>query len=280
MSLISTVGSLIGGGEDKSTAKVMMYDIDDDGSPDVGSSRAFQYFPETVTDSRGVEWQSKTVVGGSHPIYQWTHGSPRTISFDAVFTRDLQPERTPSNAISALGSIAATISNVAKNPVGAVIGALKNGFDESTNPNIDQAVAWLRSKTYPTYDNNIASAPTKLLLVFPNSGITSYVKGIAIDSLPVIMTECNVTYESFFRNGVPRIVTVSLQFAEIVQLGNSGWGFVDGSQFDDDPDGWNGKSGYNYKNDKFQYSLRTPSTGSGKGSSLLSGAGIPKLFGG
>ena len=39
------------------------------------------------------------------------------------------------------------------------------------------------------------------------------------DAVLTVMRQCQVTYQAWFPNGVPRILEVSLEFAEVVQSG-------------------------------------------------------------
>jgi hypothetical protein len=231
MSLISTVQQVISPKEDKNIAKAALVDLNDNGSLNNSTYRTFQYFPETISDTRSSEWQAKNVIGGSHPIYQWIYGSGREISFEATFTRDYMSVKSDGSLNSTLNLIDSAI----KNPIGTAISLVKNGGSTNNEGDytvkMEGAIAWLRSKTYPSYPNRIAKAPPKMLLVLPGTGIFSGAKvdqAKTIDSIPVIMTSCNVTYEAFFRTGEPRVVTVAVSFAEIIQTSSPGWGFVDG----------------------------------------------------
>jgi hypothetical protein len=51
--------------------------------------RRLQYFPETLTDSKAVNYQVKDIPGGSLPLYQWVSSGAREISFTAVWTTDV-----------------------------------------------------------------------------------------------------------------------------------------------------------------------------------------------
>jgi len=221
MGILSSISNITG--SDKKHAKAFLVELDDDGDQKASSFNNFQYFPETISDSRGVNYTTKEVIGGSHPIYQWIHGSERTISFDAIFTADFTVKEDLSQFLSAAAS-------VLKNPVSAVVSAFK-GPDPHA-PEIKKYIAWLRSKTYPAYEGTgPVSPPPKMLLWLEGSGITSGVGGYASDVIPVIMKRCDVTYEAFFRDGSPRIATVALEFAEIIQIG-SAWEFVNRSDIE------------------------------------------------
>lgn len=238
MSAIKSLASLVTTKQDRKTALASLIEFNSDGDLIVERGRAFQYYPETITDSRDIDYKSKDVAGGSHPIMQWVNSGARKISFEATFSNEEAPPFTGDGGLSGFAqqiqNVGATISGIAKNPVSAAIGAIK-GKDSSARWSVDvaSAIAWLRSMTYPEYADNqrsgVVSAPPKLLLVLPNSGITSGVGGqsasVQSGTVPVIMTQCDVTYEAFFRSGHPRIVTVSLAFIETLQIGKS-WSFV------------------------------------------------------
>lgn len=168
---------------------------------------ALQYWPESLTDSRSSEWNPRNIPGGSHPIYQWTHGGERRLSFTAVFARDQQPDDGKTNLGGFLRSAA------------SAVGLGPKSGDPARDPPIEAAVKWLRYFTYPLYRPGSVrvSEPPKVLLVFEGSGL-------AHDDSPglvTVMTGCEVTYEAWFPNGAPRIVEVALEFAEVVQQGDS-----------------------------------------------------------
>jgi len=165
---------------------------------------ALQYWPESISDTRESVWNPRYVPGGSHPIYQWSHGGERRLSFTTVFTTDTSPEN------EALGE---------KNPYAASLDKPLSGLRTGKRDlDIRAAISWLRYFTYPLYPDKTdirAFEPPKIELHMPNSGIA--IDGG--DAITCLMTRCDVTYEEFFSSGLPRIVEVSLEFAETVQVG-------------------------------------------------------------
>jgi len=178
-------------------ARVYMIPVkDDDSGFDDGKERAFQYWPESLQDSRGdTGWQEKVVPGGSHPLLQWTQCGGRRVSFTVVFGRDRCELPDPADPRT-------------------------DEIDLEENVDVAAAVAWLRYYTYPLYkdDDFRVIAPPKILLVFPGTAL-GWAAGGWADGLLCVMTSCDVTYTAWFPNGTPRLVEVSLEFAEIVQLG-------------------------------------------------------------
>ncbi len=229
-SLASQAG--IGGVGEKRTNAVLI-EVDASGSPVTGPSGAatfdsvisnidgeelpgplaFQYFPETLTDDKQVNYQRKDIPGASLPLYQWVSSGERSISFQAMFTTD-------SNLLDPAGS---TLRQ-------DLIGRHKTTGVGSRNVDIRSAIAWLRRLMLPAYINGgseehvpMAKAPPRVLLQLLNSGIGLAGGGGRIlggpDSILCFMSQCNITYQAFFANGLPRIAMVALAFIEVAQAG-------------------------------------------------------------
>lgn len=178
---------------------------------------AFQYFPESIQDIQSARYSERDVPGGSHPIMQYLGAGSRTISFVAFFTQEKNPETAGNSVIT-----------------GLLTGTAEFGFpqDRADTVDIPSAIKWLRSYITPNYESGgLMKAPPVAILYLPNSGIIGH--GGFSDSVTCVMTQCDVTYEAFHRNGSPRIVAVSLSFTETVQVGNaqSGWQFQGSEQF-------------------------------------------------
>jgi hypothetical protein len=149
------------------------------------------------------------------------NGGERLLSFTSQFSTDVDlatvEGATGTAAILGTGS---TITD-----------RLKSAGVSRRNVDIRAAIAWLRQYMYPSYATGqgngipaegatITIAPKKLRLVLPGSGIgTAGGSTVTPDSVRVIMTQCDVTYDAFFPSGLPRVVTVSLAFAELPQFG-------------------------------------------------------------
>lgn len=171
----------------------------------------FQYWPESVQDSRGSNWNPKDISGGSHPIYQWASGGERVISFTAVFTTDTDPGDKLMELFQ--GGLYGT----GMSPYEAMKAQPLNGLELGIRDiDLRCVVSWLRYYTYPTYGNGEdlrVYEPPKALLIMPNTGIGYD----GVDHITTVMTQCDVTYEAFFTSGFPRIMEVSMEFKETVQ---------------------------------------------------------------
>ena len=182
----------------------------------------FQYFPETITDTKAINYQTREIPGGSLPLYQWISSGERVISFTALFTTDVDLLVDPSSFLK-----------------------IKQNGQLRRNVDVRTALLWLRRFLLPRYDDDgglgvpLTSAPRKMILRIPNSGfgLTGGTYGaeayqgegafsnpivhdpvVEGDAIPCIMTQCDITYEAFFPSGLPRIASVQLQLAQIAQL--------------------------------------------------------------
>jgi hypothetical protein len=121
----------------------------------VTSWLALQYWPESLTDSRGAEWNPRNIPGGSHPIYQWTHGGERRISFTSVFTTDTAPTDEAAGRDDPYADSGTPFAGVKKG---------------TRDMDLRAVVQWLRYFTNPMYARGPdlrVFEPPKVILVFP-----------------------------------------------------------------------------------------------------------------
>ena len=71
---------------------VLLWKFKPDGSRDSASGFRFQYFPETLSDTKAINYSSREILGANLPIYQWVSGGERLITFTAIFASDLDME--------------------------------------------------------------------------------------------------------------------------------------------------------------------------------------------
>lgn len=190
MSAWSTISSVFGKEEKPVQAGMAFWDAAT-GQELTSSLRAFQYFPEKVQDSKGAEYAQKTIPGGSHPIYTFISGGERSISLEAIFTNENPKDLDPTNPYSV---------------------------------KISDAISWLRTAIYPCIDRGVSRAPPLVVLYLPGSFINPTTNDGKIVG---ILTQVNVVYEAFHRDGTPRIATVALEIKEVVQT-RPNWRFISG----------------------------------------------------
>jgi hypothetical protein len=228
----TTLTNAFRGGMAPRTARVYLIPLDGHHGdvPLTGSKRAFQYFPSTISDSKATNYQTKVIPGLSHPLYQWTSGGARIISFQVVFTRDRTYNDTEADAIKEgigkRGSNWLGRNIESSSYAGAILGIASN--KDPRNVDIPSAIAWLRSFLLPEYSDGQGVRPPvpgrplpprKLILGIPGVRLNWGVPTLPATEAFVIMTACQVTHTSFFHDGTPRIAKVSLSFAEIIQVG-------------------------------------------------------------
>lgn len=141
-----------------------------------------QFFPETLADSKGVDYSQFEPPGSANPLYQWVKSTARTLSMTAVFYRESSE---------------------------AIVKETKYNVD------INRKVAWLRRFLYPDYrDDGTAKPPPRIALYFPKTFLSTLGGSI----FPAIMMRCEVGYRTWFMDGTPRLIAVELGFAECSQF--------------------------------------------------------------
>lgn len=180
----------------------------EDDTPD--GTLAFQYWPESITDTKATNWQNKVVPGGNLPIYAWINGAERVIAFSAMFATDVDVTKWTQGIESSV-------------VVPEFVSSLKQKGLDSRNIDVRGALLWLRSFLMPEYkDDGTFLPPPKVQLTIPGSRIGMYAGSTPgnseADSIVAVMTQCDFDYKAFWPNGVPRIVTVQLSFAQTPQL--------------------------------------------------------------
>lgn len=164
-------------------------------------SRAMQWFPESLSDNKAVDWEQKVVPGGSHPFYTFTGGGERTISVTVQFSCDHDP--TFDSGVLDMGD-----------------------GKPGRSTDIRAEIQYLRQFMYAAYSKSKGkrvTPPPMASLTISNLGWgcsgtgPANSKFAAEDTVYSLMTGCDVTYPRLFPSGHPRIAEVSLTFAEIVQ---------------------------------------------------------------
>jgi len=225
-------------------SEVYLTELGDDDLPLIQSGvpqwRRFQYFPESVSDTKQVNYQTKEVPGGSLPLYQYTGSGERTLSFTAYFTTDvdhLAQQRVvdfDASEIDAAGDQSLPGGTSIRTPsISSSVNAMKDRLQASgvahRNPYIPGALIWLRRFMLPRYGENseigvpLTKPPRKLMLHFTGSRLEQLGGAggfsAAGGGILCVMTQCDITIDSFFPSGNPRIANVGLAFSEVAQRG-------------------------------------------------------------
>jgi hypothetical protein len=185
----------------------------------------FQFWPQQVTDRYRVNYATKQIPGASHPLYQWTGGGGRTISFDATFVSEISESSWLNAAATNLSFNAMVQLDLGLANLPQTVGSAASSVTAAALPssrytiNVAAALASLQRYLYGTYHNTAAKSgitepPRKLMLVLPG---TSLGRATGVDGILCILMSADVTMESFFPSGEIRAATVSLEFAETIQ---------------------------------------------------------------
>lgn len=198
-----------------------------------------QYWPETLAWDRGqIGWQQKMMPGLSHPLFSWTSNGAPTVSFEIVFTADVDP-----------AYMAVEYAEFA--------------YAAERNVNINAACAWLNAATNPEYFEQTSqqlvpvspppiiqlvteysppsstgeSLADELSTVIGGSNIVggarstasnplnSRIRGVTLSHHPGrdfygVITSLNFNYLKFFTSGAPKIVRAAITLAEVIQIGD------------------------------------------------------------
>jgi hypothetical protein len=180
----------------------------------------FQFWPNQVSDRYEVNYATKSIPGGSHPLYQWVGGNGRTISFDATFVSEIDEASYTQTGLTFNEQIQAQTVTAGQpgNGLGAALGAALLPSARYT-VNVKAAIAALQKYLYGKYNDiegkkGITEPPKKLVLVLPNTALG---RSDGNDGILCILLRADVTMESWYPTGNLRVATVALEFAEIVQ---------------------------------------------------------------
>lgn len=154
---------------------------------------SFQYWPESLSDTKDSAWEERRIPGLSHPLYHWAQGGPRTLSFTAVFVRDNDPLEIDEGSIDTL---------------------VGGGADKHLNYDIEAAIDWLHSFQLPSYTDDLEPlSPPKLLMVFQGMRL-----GLDGDvGVMCHLASMDITRQSWFPSGYQRYTEVALSFVEMIQ---------------------------------------------------------------
>lgn len=157
--------------------------------------RAFQFWPESMTDSIEIGWNELQVPGLSHGIMQWSFNGGRTISFEVVIGRYLKHEEDAGFL--------------------ELIPDANDTENKPYNADVREAIKYLRSFCYPQYSLSdvLEEPPPACLLHAPGMNLNEDGR----DTIWTVMTGCEVTYNRCFPSGRPRLATVSITLKQIIQ---------------------------------------------------------------
>ena len=173
------------------------------GKPSPSDVLHLQYWPQSLQDDYQPNYAEHQIPGGSHPLYQWVNGGGRTLTFQSVFTSELNITR---GSVGAVGNILGPIASVS---------SVLTPSSQFTN-DVAGALSRIRSFMLADYprggQQGITTPPQILTLTFPGTKLAGN-----SDSVNVILRAAPITIEAWYPNGEIRVATVDFTFNEVVQ---------------------------------------------------------------
>jgi len=209
MGIVGEISSVLLQGGLQGPQTVYLFPAATTSRPDPKEVLHFQYWPQSLQDDYQVEYAEHAIPGGSHPLYQWVSGRGRTITFQAVFTSEVNTSRLAGTQPFAVAGTT-TLANVS------------SAITPSAPFTVDVAAALSRLRSWMRASYNaggllgLTSAPQILTLVIPGTKLNG-----KTDSVNVILRSAPITIESWFPDGQIRVATVDLTFSEIIQHANT-----------------------------------------------------------
>lgn len=176
--------------------------------------RAFQYWPESISDSIDIGWNFKDIPGASHALAQWGSNNGRTLTFEVQLHRFMKPR----SSLSLMEKVRTMASVLLTNPDSTI-----PKDERPFNVDIAEEIRYLRGFCYPYFSElegiKISLPPPVAILAIPGLPLK---EETGESFMYAVMTACDVTYALLFPDGTPRRATVSLTFRQIVQRQNVG----------------------------------------------------------
>lgn len=183
--------------------------------------------PDSIEDNKSINWTSHNIPGQESPVYQWTSGGARVVSFEALVTHDTIYLPTEPQDNSLTGTVLNVIGSIASNFLGIQIpplAALGAPAEDSKNTlSIVRELEVYRNLYRPKYTQNakLESSPPLVVLYLgtslgtealpdpntPNGEITKF-------ALLWMLTSLNIKITKWLPNLRPMEAVVSFQFTQ------------------------------------------------------------------
>lgn len=170
-------------------------------------SMELEFWPSTLSDSKDVNYEVKSIPGSSVPIRHWVSSGERKISFTVVLVCEVDPGQN-------LGSAGGTSIPIVNSQIGKHLQQYSSTARGIVD--INKAVRWLRSFMYPSYDQNDGHSipPHQMMVIFPGTQLDERLRE---SSFLGQVVGCPVEYKLWFPSGAPRFATVELTIAQALE---------------------------------------------------------------
>lgn len=201
--------------------------------------------PSTWEEHKSSNWIAHNIPGQSDPIMQWTSGGARTVTFDALVTKDnsgydLTVPNLTDNLISKgaaiLGNIASSFLGITVPAIGDLLPIGDQGEGEELS--IDEYLNYYRSLLYPltSDDKTVLLGSPPLIAIFAGRTLSMSMDAggsIGLDTDLWVLTDLRIKVTKQLPNLAPLEATVSFQLTEYIRR-NKGQGDFD-QGFDNSP---------------------------------------------
>lgn len=182
--------------------------------------------PESYEESHTTGWVGTPIPGQSLPVYQWVSGGARTITFEALVTKDTSyfnkqsksknpVDELASKAINAIGSIASNFLG-APIPTSQLLSTFTKNNGTSFDLDISEQLEYYRSLWKPVYDENrVVQSPSLIYLysgsTFEDISDSSYINP---ESQVFILTNLTIKVTKQLPNLAPMEASVTFQLEQ------------------------------------------------------------------
>lgn len=180
--------------------------------------------PSTWEEHKTSNWIMHNIPGESDPILQWTSGGARTITVDALVTKDQSGFDLNASPIGGLVDQALTIvGNIASSFIGINVPAIGDLLPigdqgEGEELSIDNELNYYRSLLYPLTENDkttlSGSPPLVALFVGKSFSKNMASPDISIDTDLWVVTDLRIKITKQLPNLAPMEATVSFQLTQ------------------------------------------------------------------
>ena len=189
--------------------------------------------PESYEETKTANWAPIVIPGQSDPILQWVAGGPRTVSFDALVTKETSDTKKNTNT-SFASNLASSIESTAIGQIAASIAGVFETASAILTPKAPAAAEpalsikanldYYRSMLYPNYTGNVLSQSPPLLTL--GNGVFDSPTVIDIGTTDLwVMTNLRIQVTKQLPNLTPMEATVSFQLTQYITTS------FDGNQF-------------------------------------------------
>lgn len=199
-------------------------------------NNAYGFFllnPATWEEHKSSNWVQHNIPGESDPILQWTSGGARTITVEALVTKDhagfdLTKPVSPGGAlidqaITAVGNIASAFLGINVPAIGDLLPIGDQGQGEELS--IADHLNYYRSLMYPDLKNDktvLAGSPP-LVALFAGKSFSKFMSGteISIDTDLWVVTDLRIKITKQLPNLAPMEATVSFTLVQYTKRSKS-----------------------------------------------------------